>query len=381
MKIAIVSPWTIKQNSIGGTERFVIDLAESFKKSGHAVDVYMLSGDSYVNNGVNYLNIDLFAGVNGVDEFFLKEYFQNFNEESSFEKLANEIERKISFSDYDLVQLNSQLFLKLAQSQKRIFTIHTNPFEYKLDWGEKSFDLMLNVMNQQSKVDGTYFVAPSLYYAKIYNELSDVDVKFLPHAIDVSRLNCEKEKELILASLGIDFKKKIILLPSRLEPIQKQPMLFMKAFALLDNKVKNKFKVICTGADKQYEQYKDEILNFCKENNIDILITRFDTMREGYKVADVVALPSQSESFGYSALESLSLGILTILNNIPTYSEIIRGAKNYYQFDNDVETLHQVLVKVLDGDFERCEQTKEWNDRYSIELFCNRYLSLVKIDD
>ena len=30
MKIAILSPWTVKPNSVGGTERFVIDLAESF---------------------------------------------------------------------------------------------------------------------------------------------------------------------------------------------------------------------------------------------------------------------------------------------------------------------------------------------------------------
>ncbi len=47
MKIAILSPWTVKPNSVGGTERFVIDLAESFVNANNKVDVYMLAGEEY----------------------------------------------------------------------------------------------------------------------------------------------------------------------------------------------------------------------------------------------------------------------------------------------------------------------------------------------
>ena len=43
-------------------------------------------------------------------------------------------------------------------------------------------------------------------------------------------------------------------------------------------------------------------------------------MSEAYKIANICVLPSKSESFGYSALESLSLGIYTILNDIPTFN-------------------------------------------------------------
>ena len=174
--------------------------------------------------------------------------------------------------------------------------------------------------------------------------------------------------------MNIPDTKKLILLPSRLEPIQKQPMLFMKAFAKQKKEVKQKYKVICTGADKQYEQFKDEIIDFCLNNNIDISIKRFDEMSDGYKAADIVMLPSKSESFGYSALESLSLGIVTILNAIPTYMEIVENAKNYYTFNNSVESLEKVLEKVLVQDHKRVNQTKEWKDKYSIELFGKRYL-------
>ncbi len=379
MKIAILSPWTVKPTSVGGTERFVIDLAESFINANNEVDVYMLSGDSYIKNKVNYISMNLFKDINEVDEYFLKSQFNQFNDEQSFENLAKKIEDKISFYKYDLIQLNSQLFLKVAEEKTRIFTIHTNPFEYKLDWGEISFEIMLKLMYKESMMEKTYFVTPSKYYANLYKDLSNTNIYFIPHAIDVSRITSDNDRNQILDKMNIEQNKKIILLPSRLEPIQKQPMLFMKAFALLDDNIKSNYKVICTGKDKQYEQFMDDILNFCQKNNIDILIDRFDKMSDGYKVADIVMLPSKSESFGYSALEALSLGIVTILNNIPTYKEIVDGAKNYYLFDNSVESLNEVLKEVLIKKIDRVNQTENWKNRYSTKLFCTRYSNLINI--
>lgn len=376
MKIAILSPWTVKPNSVGGTERFVIDLAESFTIAGNNVDVYMLAGEEYKKNNVNYKNIDLFNGMSSVDEYFLKKEFDNFNFKKSFEDLANRIEKKISFDEYDMIQMNSQLFLKVAEKNKRIFTIHTNPFEYKLDWKETSFNVMLELMKEEKSNTNTYFVTPSKYYAGIYADLTNTKINFIPHAIDVKRIITNKDKMTIYEEMDIEKNKKVILLPSRLEPIQKQPMLFMKAFAKQSDEIKSKYKVICTGADKQYEQFKQEILDFCKDNNIDISIKRFDQMSDSYKAADIVMLPSRSESFGYSALEALSLGIVTVLNEIPTYMEIAEGAQNCYTFANTEETLYKVLSDILDKSHDRMEQSSKWKDRYSIDLFYKKYLEL-----
>ena len=46
MKIAIINPWFVSKDSIGGTERFVQDLAISMSRLKNDVDVYMLSGKS-----------------------------------------------------------------------------------------------------------------------------------------------------------------------------------------------------------------------------------------------------------------------------------------------------------------------------------------------
>lgn len=378
IKIAILTPWSISPDAVGGTERFVIDLAESFEKQGSIVDVYMLSGKEYTKNNVNYLSINLFNTNGVIDEYVLKEKFNDFSTFESYETLANNIEKKVEFTKYDLVQINSQLFLKVGEKNKRIFTIHTNPFEYKLDWGEKSFNYMLELMRQESELENTKFVAPSVYYAKEYETLTGVNINFIPHAIDISRIKSYQDKKEIFDELSIDYSKKVILLPSRLEPIQKQPMLFMRAFALLDISIKKQFKVVCTGADNQYLKYRDDLEEFCKENDIDILITRFNNMSSAYKIADVVALPSQSESFGYAALESLSLGIMTIINNIPTFNEVAEGSKNHYFFDKTVDSLYTLLNKYINKKIKIVKQPKKWCDKYSIIKFGLRYLDLYK---
>ena len=377
MKIAILTPWSISPSAVGGTERFVMDLANSFTELGNKVDVYMLSGKEYIKDNVSFKSINLFGTNEGIDEYFLRKTFNNFALNSSYENLAKRIEELVDFSQYDLIHINSQLFLKLCQNKKRIFTIHTNPFEYKLDWGEDAFDTMIKIMNEEGKLKDTYFVTPSQHYAKEYKNLANTNVDFIPHAIDINRLKKEKFSDEIKEELGIKKDKKIILLPSRLEPIQKQPMLFMKAFAMIEENIKKQFKVICTGADKQYLKYKEEIESFCKENNIDILITKFNTMCDAYEVTDLVVLPSQSESFGYSALESLSLGISTILNNIPTYREVSIESKNHYIFDNTVESMYSTLLIVLNNNLERVKQPEEWKNKYSINLFGQRYLNLL----
>ena len=112
MKIAIINPWAISGKSIGGTERFVIDLAESLKKLGNEIDVYMFSGENHKEQGINYININLFKMQGEADEYIIQDTFGNFETEESYNELAKKIENKIDVSKYDCIHLNSQLFLQ-----------------------------------------------------------------------------------------------------------------------------------------------------------------------------------------------------------------------------------------------------------------------------
>ena len=103
-------------------------------------------------------------------------------------------------------------------------------------------------------------------------------------------------------------------------------------------------------------------------------------MSEVYKIADVCVLPSKSESFGYSALESLSLGIFTILNDIPTFNEIAKGNDNNYIFKNCVKKKKNKLLYVINNydEFKRKLPNERWQEQYNMERFENAYINVIK---
>ncbi|MDO5557557.1 MAG: glycosyltransferase [Clostridia bacterium] len=380
MKIAIINTWSISNKAIGGTERFVMDLANSLIKEKNEVDVYMFSGKTHKENGVNYINIDLFNTDEEADEYIVQNYFGNFESEKSYINLAEKLQQKINIDKYDFIQLNSQLFLECWKNKKRIFTIHTNPFEYELAWGKESYSKMLEIMKKYKNSKNTFFVAPSKYYANEYKKLTDCDIKVIPHAIDIERLKTEKTKEEINLQYGLDYDKLKIVVPQRLEPQQKQPMLLLKACCLLKEEDKKRIQIIYTGLDKQYIKFVDTLKETAKDNNIDIKIIRFDYMSEAYKIADFTVLPSKSESFGYSALESLILGIPTILNDIPTFNEIAEDNENNYIFKkSDVENLKEKIYMIINNNkyLERKIPPNDWKNKYKLNEFVKSYLSLI----
>ena len=103
---------------------------------------------------------------------------------------------------------------------------------------------------------------------------------------------------------------------------------------------------LLAGVDAQYRGYQHKFTKQANDLGCSVFFGRFDYMSDAYQLTDVVVLPSQSESFGYSALESLSLGIPTILNDIPTFHEIADGHPSARFFRGDSMELSNVNCRV-----------------------------------
>lgn len=382
MKIAIVNTWSISPKAIGGTERFVMDLAEAFANNGNDVDVYMLSGNTHQQGKVNYININLFNMQGEADEYIVQKYFGNFETRESYLNLAKSLEAKINMDKYDIIQLNSLLFLDAWKDKKRIFTIHTNPFEYVLAWGEKSFEEAIRIMKEYKDSEDIKFVTPSKYYADEYSKLSKCNINFIPHAINTTRLNIDESKDYIYKYYNIDQNKVKIIVPQRLEPIQKQPQLVIEACSLLPDEIISKIEIVYSGLDKQYNKFVNALKQQAENSKLDIKILRFKYISELYKIADLCVLPSQSESFGYSALESLSLGIYTILNDIPTFNEIAHGNKYNCIFEKNskIDLKNQILNCIKNNRYIRkVTPTNSWKRTYDIMTFEKNYMELIKL--
>jgi glycosyltransferase involved in cell wall biosynthesis len=377
MKLAIVSPWAVSATAVGGTERFIVDLAESFSRSGHEVDVYMFDGSNHEDNGVRYLSVNLLGTEVNVDEYTLRENLGDFSKVATYDVLAKKIESLVDLSNYDAIHINTQLLLQAWKNKRRIFTIHTNPFEYKQAWGDNAYDTMVAIAHKEAENSQTVFTAPSMHYTTLFSDDIKTEVVCIPHAISPSRVQGSRNKHALCVQYGLDESKLHILLPSRLEPVQKQPWLLFDALKHLSPELCRRIEILSSGVDKQYEQYRQLYTKQAETLGCSVYFGRFEYMSDAYTLADVVVLPSQSESFGYSALESLTLGIPTILNDIPTFHEIARENSSAHFFSGEEVSLANMLKNVLTGHTERLSPTSSWLNRYSLAEWIKKYESLL----
>ena len=374
MRIALISPWHITENSIGGTERFTEDLAIALYDLGNEVDIYMLTGKSYSKNGINYISLNLFGNDIIADEYMINKEFGVFDNYETYHNFAKRVESLIDITSYDFLQLNSNLFLCAWSDKKRIFTLHSNYAEFKVLGTDEEFKFMLKIMREEARNNQTYYVCPSDYYCEEWRKVLGDKVLNFPHAINIKRLLCDVNKCKLVKKYNVSQDKIKILLPSRLEMIQKRPYLILEALHLLDEDIKNNFQVIFTGIDIQYKNNEENLKDLSEKYKIDSKFIIFDTIKEGYKLADIVCIPSSSESFGYSALESLYLGKMTILSDIPTYNEFAKES-NAIIFGNTALELANIF-KNLSGIKMNKNNQKKFESKYSMNIFAKNYMGV-----
>ena len=374
MNIAIVSPWAISETSVGGTERFTIDLATQLHKLGNNVEVFVLSGRSCRIREVQYTSLDMLGGERIADEYDLKTFAANNEGVAFYHKWASFLEANIDISTFDVVQLNSLLFVDAWKNKPRLFTIHTNPFEYRLDWGQRRLDCVVQKIRDELP-NQTLLLTPSEHYSKRFSKTFNRDVLTVPHAIDVSRLD---DAARIRASTHSDASADMVnvLLPSRLELVQKRPQIVFRGIASLPKQFRDRINVIAAGKDPQYQDNCQKLERIAQESGFRAQFVRFKSMSEAYAAADIVALPSKSESFGYAALESLSLGIPTILNDLPTFREIGTGNSNAHFFDHTAQAFSLSLLALLQN-LQSYPTDKAWLQRYDIRLWAETYQKLA----
>ncbi len=100
-------------------------------------------------------------------------------------------------------------------------------------------------------------------------------------------------------------------------------------------------------------------------------------------IADVFLLPSQSESFGLSALEAMSCGVPVVASNIGGIPELVRHAENGFVAEfGDVERMAKYVIELFDN-------TKKWKifsenarksavEYFNISTVVNMYEDLYK---
>ena len=371
MKVLIISIWEISEDCIGGTERYVIDLAESLKKEGVEVEVLMLSGKPKEISGVKYISINA-SGVK-VNEYIIKnKFFPEFTKKNLL-KFAKFIEKHVDVQKYDIIHLNSLLMYYLFTSKNRIFTLHENPFEFDHNWGKGSLAKMQKIIISE-KNNRHNFIVPSQGYGEEFGRLFSTRVRVIPHCIKNDRLKCSLTKSEVLKKYHLD-RKLTFLVPSRLEIVQKGQDIAAKALGLVKNKIPE-FQVIFSGLDNQYIENSNIIKGICNQYNIVCHFIKFYDIKEAYRIADIVIIPSRSESFGYSALESLSLGKKTVLSNIPTFLDFAKLTRLAFVSDLKSESFANMIAGAVES--KNISRSKIWLKKYDPKIWADKYIKFYE---
>jgi glycosyltransferase involved in cell wall biosynthesis len=243
-------------------------------------------------------------------------------------------------------------------------------------WNDDAFGTMVKVLKREGVSTKTKLVLPSLFYSEQWNKNLGFKTFNIPHALSINRISTLLSHKQICHDYNLDKDKIKLLLPSRLDPDQKRPMLCLSACALLDEQIKRKVQIVMTGID---EQYVAELSTKAKLEKLDAVFNSFQHMSHAYAISGITVLPSRTESFGLSALESLSLGIPTALNNIPPYKEIAKGNDQAYFFDDTAEDLSHVLTYIIKNNkLRRRVPAAGWNVQYDPKAWAEKYIGLFR---
>ena len=354
MDICLHTFWDVNHNFIGGTERFLIELSKELSLLGYNPFI-VCSGDNSekIIQGIPvygvvpkyYKKSFMKYGEAKVD--FLRENFSNglsYNE--GLKKLSRYVEYQISQFKSDIVHLNSFPSASFFSSKSPVIvTNHENEKESNAIWGDKFFENFKSIFYCNSSTLKNHFAlaVPSKYYAQEYSSKFGVEIKGINQGVNLSTFR-KKASQKSLSKIN----KLNILLPSRLEPIQKGHDIALEACKIiLDKKVD--VNMIFTGVRQDNQETIKRLRSHAKNIGIlnNITIKSFYDINDAYMIADIIISPERYCSYGLSISESLSLGKPTVLSNIPTYVEIAKGFSHAYFFKSGSK--NDLAEKILDA--------------------------------
>lgn len=190
--------------------------------------------------------------------------------------------------------------------------------------------------------DGITAVSRFLREKTISTYQLDRDIEMIPNFIDTEvyapRESC-KYRELFAPD-----NEKVIAHTSNFRPVKRVPDV-IRTFAKVLETVPSKLLLIGDGPDRSECENLCRELGICEEVRF---LGKQDALVEILAASDLFMLPSQSESFGLSALEAMACGLPVISTSIGGIPEVNQHAETGYIAEiGDVDRMARYAVELL----------------------------------
>lgn len=356
MRICLHTVRDLAPDFVGGTERLLVDLAKELTILGHEPFV-VASGirDEFSIDGVPIIH----RLPSGFREKYLREGQANSNflahavmregdVESKLRRLGRYVDQQLQSINCDALHLNSFATSIFAESTiDAIVMNHENDLEYdsKMGQGFTSSFASIAARRVGNLHHAEVLSTPSQHYAEFYSQILGLEVRQVKCGISLTSFERSRRR--------LAYRKRVnepvnVLLPARFDPFQKGHDIALKACRELSLR----------GFDVQFtftgmrSDYENRLQVFLDESNAlgvsdMVRVRRLTDIRSGYDSCDVVVSPERYCSYGLSISEALSLGIPTVLSEIPTYLEIANGFGHAFFYDT--ENFRDLADKIVEA--------------------------------
>jgi len=327
--------------SIGGAGVYAVHITRELAKLGHEVHVI---SPSIKGQEIHSVENDVFVHrIPTVHKRFLSAPSFWFNLARKY------VEIRKDAGGFDVLHGNGVSDFSLLNHQvnePRVVTIHhlarlvaqnVNLLQRLIDLsGETGFTPMIEkvVISRADKI-----IAVSNFTKKTLVSTYNVPpskIEIVPHGINVGEYLFSKDVLLEFRKLiGLD-DYFAFLFVGRLDDPRKNLLFLLRAFRMIDKKLRKSIKLVLVGAG-DYLKVKSIAHSFGIEENLILLgyVDDFLTLRRCYGACDVFVSPSLLEGFGLTILEAMAAGKPVIALRRGAIPEIVKHGENGLLVDGD----------------------------------------------
>lgn len=200
-----------------------------------------------------------------------------------------------------------------------------------------------------NSVDAVTCVSDSLK-ADTYEHFSvNRDIEVIPNFVEMSKIQAVSEKTAELRASFAEENEKILVHISNFRPVKRVDDV-AKIFAQISKEIPSKLLLVGDGPERYRIELMCRELGICK--NVKFL-GKLKNPTDALHISDLFLLPSESESFGLSALEAMSVGVPVIATNTGGLPEVVEdGVSGCLSNLGDVDSMSKNAIRLLTNENE-----------------------------
>ena len=340
----------------GGMSVYVREMAQALGRLGHRIDIF-----TQHNRGQQDTILDLYDNVRLIH--LTGGTRQNIPKSDLYEYLPNLLMDLKSFQDsqrtaYDIIHSHYWLsgvlgaLVQASWQAAHFFTYHTiGAVKNRVRPMERESEVRLgNEKKLANECEG--LIVPSkndkAYLIQYYDAPQD-KIRVIPCGVNLERFK-PMDKKGARRQLAFSDEARIVLYVGRYSPVKGIDRL-LRALSHLEHL--DPLRLVLVGGDDEHSQIYDHLLLLAKGLNIDhrlVFAGRVpqEILPVWYSAADVLAVPSDYESFGLVTLEALACGTPVVATPVGDMTTIIQDGVTGYVADNfDVRHFAKLLESVV----------------------------------